>query len=451
MRNALEVALASTLIAGSALLAGCTITVTERRDQDANAPTDDSPEPGTIGAAPAEPFICPDWEERDPAEIEDLVRTTIEELSAEDAGGVSSGAWQDEAEFSALISRVYERAGCPLPEDLDGPALHSQDVPQNYCGPGHGRGKLFVPSVDDCLNDLCRQHDACYAMCSQPLARICSFSDTTNGCDEPFIAALNECEISDHWFASHVVIFVAEALDALNPFSCEGTECPNFGDVGNGPCSVDFTGNTCGSCLGIVDTNSCASACVDDDEQATCVAANCSTTAQCFGGYGYGALPPPTEPVQSDAGTVVAPDGGTADGGVVATPLLPDPTDLYTLTLLYGVMPPSKLDGAIWDGDGSAPEGRVTVAVAATDETYVSSYRDDNFEPVWYADVATLSPPQISTGISFVVEDIDVFFDDDIGACSLPDDVIFRLENSPLSLNCEPAKLNIWIEFNRVP
>jgi hypothetical protein len=447
MRNALEV-----LIAGSVLLAGCTITVTEGGDRDAGGHSDDQPDPGTIEAPPAEPFLCPEWADRDPAEIEQLVQGTVEELSAEDAGGISSEAWQDEAEFSALISRVYEKAGCPLPEDLDGPALHSQDAPQNYCGPGHGRGKLFVPTVDDCLNDLCRQHDACYAMCSQPLARLCSFSDATNDCDQPFIAALNECEISDHWFASHVVIFVAEALDTLNPFSCEDTECPNFGDVGEGPCSTDFMGDTCGSCLGIVDTNSCANACVDDDEPAICVAANCPTTAQCFGGYAYGALPP-AEPVQSDAETVVAPDGGTAstDGGVLTAPLLPDSTDVYTLTLLHGVLPPSKLDGAVWDGDGSAPEGRVTVTLTAIEKTFVSSYREDNFEPVWNAEVAPLFPPQISTEISFVVDDVDVFFDDHVGTCSLPYDAIFRLENGPLSLKCEPPDLNIWIEFNRVP
>ncbi|HEX2878289.1 MAG TPA: hypothetical protein VHO25_02010, partial [Polyangiaceae bacterium] len=379
----------------------------------------------------------------------DIEQLVLDSINSSDAG-ISAALWQDEEAFGALVSHVYENAGCPLPADLDGPALHSNDGTTNYCGPGHGRGKLFVPTVNPCINQLCREHDACYSMCNQPLTEACYWSPTTQDCDDPFIDAIEQCEIVTHWFASNVVIVIASLMNAQDNAGCPSVECPTLGEMGSGPCSLSLLSNSCATCLDNVDLSSCRTACDGDDQPEICIAANCPVTTQCFGGYGYGAVPP----VQvSDGGTGnQSPSDASVDGGAVAQPSLPDGSDLFTMTLLSGVMPALKPNGAVWDGSPGdsfvAPDANVLVTLENTEQTVSSGFFQDEFEPVWNQVMVTLSAAEIPT-LKVEVIDIDAVFDDQSGSCYLPMDVLWGLSDGPMTLSCDPIDLTLTVQFEK--
>jgi hypothetical protein len=411
-------------------IAGCEIIVIE-----APGPSDAGLEAVEVSGDDA--MSCPSWEARPASEVEQLVRQTIAEMQAQ-GEDVTATLWEDSERFSEVIRRVYERASCPLPPRPVGQALTAEDGQRMYCGPGQGAPSLLAqrPIVDECLNNACRAHDACYAMCDRPLPKTCQWSVTTTDCDDPFIAASKSCPLTEHRFWSLVVIIVADFLNRQANFDCVEVECPTFGGMGKGPCSGEISVAKCERCLDHVDSDRCGDAlCGDEPERALCLAATCSNTAQCLGGYGYGEVPE----------EVI--DAGPSDA---SGPTLPAPEDVWLLRIVDGQMPATKPSGEPWDvgtvEDTAPPDARVIATLDEGTAVHTTSLVQDDQLPAWGEDI--LSAPAAQLASLFVeVRDVDVIFDDPIGQCYPPSAFLAKFGRGAIDLDCSPGELAIRVEL----
>ncbi|HMR76553.1 MAG TPA: hypothetical protein PKD61_15630 [Polyangiaceae bacterium] len=311
-----------------------------------------------------------------------------------------AGVWTDPARFSEFVEEVYVLAGCAPPGESAPQALHSDDGPDFYCGPGHGLAKLKTPAVSQCMNELCKLHDACYSMCSGP-TKGCSWLTNTTPCDEPFLEQIRQCPAEPGTLlASGAVEFLANVVDlAGSLFSCGEMTCPKLGELGNGVCSAEPTGEDCSNCLSATDPGSLCldAACPGPTHDALCSAANCPEVSECYGGYDRG-----------------------VPGGVQPTQPITDPdTVLWDLVVHRGEMPSKKSNGDDWDVGlfGWSPPDPFVIATVGT-ETGISSSPQDVFKPLWKDTVLSgLTAQSLRNGISFEVWDEDISDHDRIGSC----------------------------------
>lgn len=331
-----------------------------------------------------------------------------------EASGIPFDAswWEDEAKFSAYMSEVYAVAGCvaeadPAPSGQPGigksqQALHTDDGPEFYCGPGHGLTKLTRPHVSQCMNELCKQHDACYSMCSGATAGLCKWNANTSPCDAPFLERIGACPLeAGTLLESGAVEFVARSVRLVwgNSTCGAGLLCPALGEAGSGVCSEDRLGLDCTSCLSETDRGSvCLThACSQTPNDPICYAANCPIVSECFGGYGRG-LP----------------------GAIPPKPVVADPdTFTWQVIVTHGVVPEAKSDGQPWDADAfgfDPPDPFVVVTTGGVGNR--TAIVQDVF--MWQSDIAVLvgqSASALRSGISFAVLDSDLVDDDPIGVC----------------------------------
>jgi hypothetical protein len=270
-------------LAPFALANSCTINVTTDGQSHDVATTAG----GNDGATSIAPFECPQWDTKSEADIKAIADESLNALKA-DGMVVDSSLLEDETRMARLVKNIYDRANCPL--DLSaGPSSALTEKGVNYCGMGHGEPSLFLPTVNSCMTEACKDHDACYSMCSNPLSLPCYFSATSSACDKGFLAAIDACRTStEYWFASTIVRYVANLISQINPLTCDDVRCPVYGNLGSGPCGVDSSSASCGSCIDAVDTGGVCrkEKCAVDPTDDLLYAATCDNVGQCYGGYG---------------------------------------------------------------------------------------------------------------------------------------------------------------------
>lgn len=412
------------------LVNSCTINVTKGDESDSVATTVG----GSGGAAATASFECPKWDTKSEADIKAIVDESLNALKAEGMV-VDSSLLEDDVRMARLVKDVYERANCPL--DLSASsssALTEQGV--NYCGKGHGAPSLFLPTVSSCMTEACKNHDACYSMCSNPIALLCYFSATTSACDKGFLAAIDGCRMStEYWFASTVVRYIANLISAINLFTCDNVTCPVYGSLGSGPCGVDKSSTSCVSCLDAVDKGGvCRNEnCAVDPTDHLLYTATCDNVGQCYGGYGFGSP------------TVVNPDTGDISNAV------PAPGALWQVALISGVIPKTKANGDVWDVDNTsvyqAPDAYVNMVVAAQ-VVAVSGIVQDSWSPKWGSTIGSpIATATVMSGVQMVVWDSDLIFDDKIGTCSFPNDVTPFAGVEPITLACTPLDLALVVKL----
>jgi len=404
------------------LLPGCII-LSGSGDDDGDAPPPEQP--------PADPFICPAWEDAPETDVETLVKGAIDELEAE--GNVINGEiWNDPDRFSALIDRVYEHAGCPFPEGSIQQGLHASDAPNYFCGPGHGSAALQHPPVSVCINTACRNHDGCYAMCSQEPGS-CMWSGATQPCEDTFFDHLASCP-TDRF--SDVLVKVLPRLLELNPVSCSGIECPSNGDLGFGVCSTAPDSSDCADCRVHFDpegTCLARSHCSDEPQFEHCYAANCPNMFACYG-----------ESPSSELWKTTC--ASTAYTGV--------PTDyLWQLEVSSGVIPDEKPSGAAWDSGTifgvGPPDPYVVINTAAGDDSYTTEFEGHTLNPQWN-EVAFISmnPATVEAGFNLEVWDDDLtgLDDDFIGFCTFTPTADTFCDGL-LKATCDTEDLTIYLRL----
>lgn len=370
------------------------------------------------------PFECPPWQASSQAEVDQLVADVAAQLEAE--GTIDPvAAWDDAATFAALVEGVYDAAGCPLPDGVSQQALHDHDAPNFYCGYGHGPSSIKRPPVSPCLNDACRDHDGCYAMCSARPGG-CSWTDVTKPCDEGFLADADLCIAED--FVDKAVLGLAHWLNNKDRVCLDSLICPPYGNLGQGLCSLDPTDPECLACLAYFDPDG---TCLQGTEcdTAYCYAANCDVFA-C-----YGESPP----------SGIWNDTCPSYSGTPAN-------HLWDLHLIGAVVPATTPAGLAWDlGDRSvtAPDVyvRVTLPGASTANTATTHVVHDNHAPEFNKMLFEARPPaDFAEGIHLEVFDSDVFFNDEIGTCTLPA-TADPFCNADLALPCTAAGLSVSIRL----
>ena len=335
----------------------------------------------------------------------------------ESAGVTAADVWRDPQRFGDFFRAAYKAAGCEIPAATAGEkqqGLQSGPERIDYCGWGHSTG-LFFNSVSTCLNAACMRHDACYARCSTETGPGCMWDGPTDACDRAFRAERN-CDDDVRLFRSAGVRILAAALDASSlSFGCDANMvCP-----GTGPCQRNPAGSACTKCLAIKDTGGqcLAASCADNADVESCYLATCDISG-CFGGHD---LPPdlpdagnPDEGGNAGAGGAVE----TGDGGT--TPHL---DASWTLAVLSAAIPPTDVDGTLWDVGGAEfidPDPYVVVRAGSPNAAagVTPTIQDTRF-PVWLAPVGLISGTmaQFQTYLSFKAMDADAIFDDAVGFC----------------------------------
>lgn len=107
-------------------------------------------------------------------------------------------------------------------------------VKENYCGPGSGSA---LPSVTDCMNNACRDHDACYSGCTgDRSSKLCSFTSATSSCDRNFFRLIEGCqgqrqEGTQQQLLSDAVALIAQVITAVPHDEACGADfsCPQTG------------------------------------------------------------------------------------------------------------------------------------------------------------------------------------------------------------------------------
>jgi hypothetical protein len=322
-----------------------------------------------------------------------------------------SSLWSDEAKFGAFATEVYNAAGCTPDSTTSPPAgsdsgtvrqqLLNDNGPIFYCGPGHGLEKLTLPHVSSCVNELCREHDACYSMCSGPTTG-CNWSTNTDACDEPFVDRLGICPAEpDTNFWSAFVEYAASAFHVLSALrSCNDLTCPPLGTLGLGVCSTQRDGTDCGSCLAQTDRGSLCyeDACSTTPDDIYCYPANCPEVSECFGGYGKGA------------------PGAAAPSPSVAKPY----SMLWSIYVDRAVIPDTKPNGDAWDADlfGHGPPDPYVFVDVRTSHAQTDT-QQDTYKPFWnQAALKSMTAADLRLGITFEVWDSDAVFDDRVGTCT---------------------------------
>jgi hypothetical protein len=407
----------------------CTINVAKREESDEVASTVG----GSGGQSAIAAFECPKWDTKSEEDIKAIVDESLSALTA-DGMIVDSSLIEDETRLARLVKDVYERANCSL--DLSASstgALTEEGV--NYCGKGHGEPSLFLPTVSSCMTEACKDHDACYSMCSSPLLLLCYFSETSSACDKGFFAAIDACRSSKEYrFASTIVRYLAHFISDINPFTCDNVTCPEYGNLGNGPCGADALSASCESCIDAVDKGGLCrkEKCGVDPTDDLLYAATCDNVGQCYGGYGYGSP------------AVVNPDTGEV------TDISPAPGAFWQLTLISGDIPKKKVNGDTWDVDESsmyqAPDAYVNLVVAAQVVTG-SDIVQDTWSPNWESTIGEpMTTATVMGGVQMAVKDADMIFDDDIGVCSFPTDLT-PFTGNELTLVCTPSDLALVVKL----
>lgn len=382
---------------------------------------------GGSGGGSAQPCAAEALSDAELTAIYEQARTNLVAKGTE----LDRDTWGDATKFGAFSAEVYALAGCSPQSGLAQQALHSDDGPDFYCGSGHGLEKLATPRVSQCMNDACRLHDACYAMCDGP-SKGCEFDSNMAPCDEPFLKQIEACPSEPGTrLASGMVEFIANILYVKGSlFSCGDMKCPELGGPGTGVCSTDPSGADCKGCLSETDRgNLCFdAACADVPGDAVCYAANCPEVSECYGGYGLG-----------------------VPGGVPPKNPVADPDSvLWDLHLISGELPFTKPDGSDWDADAfgwSPPDPYVVVTVGT--ETGQTDSPEDVFKPPWHTKVLTAVTAQsLRDGITFEVWDEDVFDDDSVGACH------FEMSNDTfnaeyLTASCDSTGLKVHFYVKR--
>lgn len=143
-------------------------------------------------------------------------------------------AWSDTAVFAVFAGAAAQFAGCT--DKTTGPdgrlevGLNS-GTSLTYCGLGYGGLNV---EVSTCLNEACREHDACYTGCSGATSPTCMWGGPTESCDKKFLAAL-DCEDDSRRFRSNLVRSLAVRLRArgsegLSTLTCAADMlCPGEG------------------------------------------------------------------------------------------------------------------------------------------------------------------------------------------------------------------------------
>lgn len=351
---------------------------------------------GGVNSTTPPPCSAESLSDSDLEKIYEQARANIE------AGGGSfdRSAWTDPTQFAAFVKEVYAVAECVEPAGDLPQALHSDDGPDFYCGPGHGLAKLTTPRVSQCMNELCKLHDACYSMCSGP-SKGCEWDTNMEPCDAPFLEQIAQCPPEPGTrLASGMVAFMANLFDVGGSFfACGDLTCPQLGELGLGVCSTNPSGSDCTACLGETDLGGLcgAAACLSSPADAVCYAANCPEVSECYGGYGRG-----------------------VPGGVQPTNPIDDPDSVpWTLVIYRGEIPETKVSGEYWDVDvfgWSPPDPFALVTVAS--QTGATPSPEDVYKPYWNTDVLTnLSAQSLRDGIIFEVWDEDLTSHDLIGTC----------------------------------
>jgi hypothetical protein len=416
-------------LAALVLVNSCTINVTKGDDSDDVASTVG----GSGGQAAIAAFECPKWDTKSEEDIKAIVDESLSALTA-DGMIVDSSLLEDETRMARVVKDIYARANCPLDLSANSSsALTEEGV--NYCGKGHGEPSLFLPTVSSCMTEACKDHDACYSMCSSPLTLLCYFSETSSACDKGFFAAIDACRSSKEYrFASTVVRYLAHFISDINPFTCDNVTCPEYGNLGNGPCGADALSASCKSCIDAVDKGGLCrkEKCGVDPTDDLLYAATCDNVGQCYGGYGYGSP------------EVVNPDTGEL------TDKSPAPDALWRISLVSGVMPKTKANGDVWDAGESlafeAPDAYVNLVVAAQVVTS-SDITQDSWSPNWQSTIGEpMTTATVMGGVQMVVTDADLIFDDEIGVCSFPNDLT-PFAGKELTLACSPSDLALIVRL----
>lgn len=358
---------------------------------------DAAPDGGATGTTPALP-VCN--AESLPAGAQQAIYQKAADTLQAAGHPVDQSTWSDEARFTEFMTEVYKAAGCTPPSETAPQALHSDNGPDYYCGPGHGTAKLQHPAVSDCLNNLCKLHDACYSMCSASTAH-CTWDDNTSPCDAPFLQQAGACPAEPGTtLVSGAVVFLAHALDVgFSLFSCGDMKCPALGELGTGVCSTDSSGADCTNCLKYTDRGAACldHACSGSLADPFCYAANCPEVSECYGGY----------------------DKGVPGGFTPPTPVSNPDSVTWTLYVERGEMPETKPSGSDWDVDFlgfSPPDPYVFVTVGAVSKS-TTIVQDQDF-PYWHdAVLSGLAASDLRAGITFEVWDSDVLDDDYVGSC----------------------------------
>jgi C2 domain len=409
------------LVASCMVFPGCIILSGSGDGDGGAAPT----EPG-----PTDPFACPAWEGASEVEVQALMQGAIDELKSE-GQDISTEIWNDPTRFSAVVDRVYDHAGCPFPDGAVQQGLHASGGPNYFCGPGHGSGALQHPPVSKCINLTCRDHDGCYAMCSQEPGLICSWSGATQPCDDTFLARIAECPTEK--FVDVVVKTLPYVLDFL-PLPCAGIECPAGDELGLGVCSVDAASGDCQACLQHFDPESTCRERTDCEGEPLfehCYAGSCPQMFACYGEN------PSSELWKSTC----------ASAGYTGVP------DDYSweLEVISGLMPLTKPGGTDWDVNvafGFAPpDPFVLVELIETGQVSETTSPEDTAQPQWNHVVFMDVPaPMIETGFNLAVYDEDLIDHDLIGTCTFtptPDTFCDGL----LKADCAPEDLIIWLRL----
>lgn len=366
------------------------------------------------------------------AEKQAIVDKAIARFEAEQKAETGTGAdsvrqaWNDEVKFARLVGYMYDEAGCselreetPTAAGQSQQGLHNSNGPDYYCGPGHGSATLMHPPVSQCLNELCKLHDACYTMCNASTDKEkCSWDRNTRPCDDEFRMRASECE--EFYLMDSLVRFLAGVLAAAGKdYSCGAMVCPPFGELGTGICATDPQNSDCTQCLRETDVGSqCFDhACGQAQDDPFCYTANCPNVSECYGGYGRG-LPGATSPKE----TVADPDSRQWD-----------------VTLASAVLPEHTASGEEWDigvaGYGP-PDPYAVVTIADTTER---TWRiREATRPDWGATFGPFTAQQLRNGLELEFWDEDIAFDDYMGGCSYAvSDIDFNEDHVTVACDAE--------------
>ena len=346
------------------------------------------------------------------AEKQAIVDKAIARFEAEQKAQTGTGAdsvrkaWNDEVKFARLMGYMYEEARCtellddtPTTEGQSQQGLHASNGPDYYCGPGHGAASLTHPKVSQCLNELCKLHDACYTMCNHPTAD-CTWDTNTQPCDDEFLTRAAEC--STDKLSDYFVRFLANSLALKGEFfSCGEMVCPQFGELGTGICATDAQSTDCTQCLAETDVgDQCFDhACSQAQDDPFCYTANCPRVAECYGGYGRG-LPGATSPKEM----VFDPDSRS-----------------WMVEVVSAELPSHKPSGAEWDVDWfgySPPDPFARIQIGG--DIRITTAIQEAVRPEWYERFGPFSAQDLRDGIGLEVWDEDIWEDDLMGGCVYP-------------------------------
>lgn len=323
---------------------------------------------------------------------------------------VDARTWDDATAMQSFVRQVAAEVGCNVDSRpaTSSAALHAGGTP-NYCGPGHSS----LLSVSGCLNGACRNHDACYAGCSERTgdSASCYWNDVTAPCDQTFFAHADACK--HEWgtiLDSEIVLNLAHLINGIGgkTSGCSAaTSCPAELMAGFGPCAVNRKSTQCASCLATVDPGGeChGTACGWDPTDNICYAANCEATAKCFG-WDKTPTPPPPPPDKC------TPECSKGFRCVENKCVLDDEAPWSIVATRGNMSAVDPRDGDDWDGIGGGPPDPMVCLTFGGDEE-CSPPASDSDSPAWgYTYSHGASAAALRKGMPFRYTDVDFEFND---------------------------------------